>query len=152
MDYPRVENARIKSTSIFMGDHGCLTIFLNVEGNGWGCNIGGWCNGVGHLGATLWKGNGSAIVAMMKIMNVVGVSNWDDLKGKLIRVEIPSPGACAISKIGNIIEDEWFDLKAFYETDTGQATFVLDETPPEEEDDWLENEDASADFRGRGGC
>lgn len=152
MDYPTIENVKIKSASISMADHGCLTISLNIEGSGWGCNIGGWCNGIGHLGATLWKGNGSAIVAMMKIMNVVGVSKWEDLNGKFIRVEVPSPGACTISKIGNIIEDEWFDLKAFYETDKGQATFVLDETPSKEEDDWWENEDASADFRGRGGC
>lgn len=149
MDYPRIENAKITSTSISMADHGCLIISLNVEGSGWGCNIGGWCNGVGHLGATLWKGNGSAIVAMMKIMNVVGVSTWDELKGKLIRVEIPSPGACTISKIGNIIEDEWFDLKAFYATDTGQATFILDETPSEEEDSGWWDDDPSAEIHGR---
>lgn len=150
MDYPKIENARIKSTSISMADHGCLTISLNVEGSGWGCNIGGWCNGVGHLGATLWKGNGSAIVAMMKIMDIVGVSTWDELKGKLIRVEIPSPGACTISKIGNIIEDEWFDLKAFYAHDTSKP-FVLDETPSSFENDPYDTEDGMADYRGRGG-
>lgn len=118
-----------------MADHGCLVISLNVEGNHWGCSIGGWCNGVGHLGATLWKGNGSAIVAMMKIMDIVGVSKWEDLNGKLIRVEVPVPGSRSISKIGNIIEEKWFDLGEFYETDLGQSTFVLDETPPEDCDE-----------------
>ena len=135
MSFTKIENARIKSTSISMADHGCLIISLNVEGNHWGCNIGGWCNGVGHLGATLWKGNGSAIVAMMKIMDTVGVSKWEDLNGKLIRVEVPVPGSRSISKIGNIIEDKWFDLGSFYKTDTGQSTFVLDETPLPEDCD-----------------
>lgn len=135
MSFTKIENARIKSTSISMADHGCLIISLNVEGNHWGCNIGGWCNGVGHLGATLWKGNGSAIVAMMKIMDTVGVSKWEDLNGKLIRVEVPVPGSRSISKIGNIIEDKWFDLGSFYKTDMGQSTFVLDETPPPEDCD-----------------
>lgn len=133
MSLSKIENARIKSTSISMADHGCLIISLNVEGNHWGCNIGGWCNGVGHLGATLWKGNGSAIVAMMKIMDIVGVSNWEELEGKFIRVEVPCSGSRSISKIGNIIEDKWFDLGNFYKTDTGQSTFTLDETSQSED-------------------
>lgn len=151
MDYPKIENAKITSTSISMADHGCLVISFHVEGCGWACSIGGWRNGIGSLGATVWKGWGSAVVAMMKIMDTVGVFRWEDLKGKLIRVEIPGPGSCSVSKIGNIIEDKWFDLKDFYAHDTSKP-FVLDETPPSSfEDDIYDTEDGMADYRGRGG-
>ena len=137
----QIENAKITSTSISMADHGCLVITIFVEGNCWGCGIGGYMNGVGHLGATEWKGNGSAIVAMMKIMDVVGVDKWENLPGKYIRVKTKGCGcASTIDEIGNLIEDKWFNLKEFYKTDIGQATFVLDEREPEDEDDPYDGE------------
>lgn len=109
-----------------MADHGVLCISFYVEGNGWGCNIGQWVNGHGYLGANNWEGNGSAIVAMMKIMDTVGVERWEDLPGKLIRVKTEGWGS-SIDEIGNIIKDKWFNLRKFYETDEGQAIFVLNE-------------------------
>jgi len=129
-----IENVRITSTSISMADHGVLCISFGVRGDGWGCSIGQYMNGVGHLGAKEWKGNGSAIVAMMKIMDTVGVTKWEDLPGKFIRVKTNGWGS-TIDEIGNIIEDKWFNLREFYATDKGQATFVLDERPPEEDYD-----------------
>lgn len=129
-----IENVRITSTSISMADHGVLCISFSVRGDGWGCNIGQWVNGIGYLGAHEWKGNGSAIVAMMKIMDTVGVERWEDLTGKLIRVKSEGWGS-TIDEIGNIIEDKWFNLRKFYETDEGQATFVLDERQSEKEDE-----------------
>ena len=51
---------------------------------------------------------------MMRIMNAVGVSRWEALEGKLIRIAVkPKSGSTFI--IGNIIEDKWFDLRAFFE-------------------------------------
>ena len=131
----KIENAKITSTSISMADHGCLSISICVEGNGWACNIGGWLNGVGYLGATKWKGNGSAIVAMMKIMDIVGVSEWEKIPGKYIRVKTEGWGG-TIDEIGSLIEDKWFNLREFYKTDIGQATFVLDETKPDPPTEW----------------
>lgn len=85
-------------------------------------------------GAQEQKGNGSAIVAMMKIMDTVGVSKWEDLPGKFIRVKTNGWGS-TIDEIGNVIEDKWFNLREFYATDKGQAIFVLDERPPEEKEE-----------------
>lgn len=42
-------------------------------------------------------------------------------------------GGSTIDEIGNIIEDKWSNLRKFYAADKGQATFILDERPPEEE-------------------
>lgn len=127
-----IKNAVIESTKISMADHDILTITVFVKGDGWCCGIGGYLNGIGHIDATEWKGNGSAIVAMMKIMDVVGVTNWDDLPGKHIRVKIGKPGE-TVDEIGNIIKDKWFNLRKFYEKDTGQATFMFKEKEENDE-------------------
>ncbi len=52
----------------------------------------------------------------------------------IIRVKTNGWGS-TIDEIGNIIEDRWFNLREFYATDKGQATFVLDERPPEEKEE-----------------
>ena len=127
-----IKNAKIVGTSISMADHGCLSISIAVVGDTWACNIGGWRNGVGHLGAKEWRGNGSAIVAMMKIMDIVGVDKWENLTGKCIRVKLKELGG-TIDEIGSLIEDRWFNLREFYKTDIGQATFILKEGEEEEE-------------------
>lgn len=110
-----IENAKIKRTEITMSDHGCLTFWLNVEGSGWGVGIGGFCIGHGYLGAKDFKAeNGHGLEAMMRIMDVVGVDTWEKLNGQLIRCETNGWGG-QVTRIGNIMEDKWFDLKAFFE-------------------------------------
>lgn len=125
-DEMEIENAKITSVSISMEDHGILTFTIFVRGRSWGCSIGQYTNGVGYLGAKEWKGNGSAIVAMMKIVDTVGVSRWEDLEGKYIRVKLEGCGK-SIHCIGNIIDDKWFDLKEFFSADDGHAIYVLNE-------------------------
>lgn len=121
-----IENAKIKNVSISMADHGVITFTIFVEGAGWGCGIGQYVNGVGYLGADYWKGNGSAIVAMMKIMDTVEVEKWEDLQGKYIRVESDGWGS-TIHKIGNIIKDKWFDLREFFKNTESEIPYILDE-------------------------
>ena len=52
---------------------------------------------------------------MMRIMDVVGVSRWEDLKGEYCRVESEGWGS-SIHKIGNIMKDKWFDIDQFFKT------------------------------------
>ena len=111
-----IENAKITSVSLTMADHGCLTFWLTVDGGGWGCNIGGYCIGKGYVGAKEFTASGSGLVAMMRIMDVVGVDRWEDLANKYIRVEITGWGNC-ITKIGNVLTNKWFDLKEFFNKD-----------------------------------
>lgn len=121
-------NGKITSVSITMEDHGVLTFYVHVQTNAFTCGIGGYQNGVGHLGAKTWKGNGSAIVAMMKIMDTVGVSRWEDLVGKYCRLDCTGVrGSASVKKIGNILEDKWFDLGEFFNNDIGQATYIYEE-------------------------
>lgn len=112
----KIENAKITNVSISMADHGCLTFWLTLEGHYWGCGYGGFVIGHGYLGAeTFTAENGSGLVAMMKIMDTVGVSHWENLEGKLVRVKAEGTCGTRITTIGNIIEDKWFDIEDFFE-------------------------------------
>ena len=51
--------------------------------------------------------------SVSKLLEVVGVDKWEDLPGKYIRFEDNGWGSI-ITKIGNIVEDKWFDLKEFF--------------------------------------
>lgn len=124
-------NAKITSASITMADHGILTFCIRVQTAVYNFGIGGFQNGTGELGAKKWSGNGSAIVAMMKIMDVVGVTSWEDLVGKYIRIGCDDNGRWCGHKIGNIIEDKWFDIRQFFEQDDGHAIYEFDETTDE---------------------
>ena len=110
-----IENVKITNTSITMEDHGVLTFYITVEGAGIAVNLGGYCIGTGYLGAKEFSAeNGGGLVAMMNIMNVVGVHKWEDLKGKYCRIKTDGWGS-TVSIIGNIIENKWFDMKKFFE-------------------------------------
>ena len=109
-----ISNVKITDVSLTMADHGCLTFFITVEGSGIGVSIGGYCIGHGYLGAKDFKSeNGKGLVAMMKIMDVVGVTNWEDLKGKYCRIKSDGWSSC-VTTIGNIIDDKWFDMDEFF--------------------------------------
>ena len=110
-----VNNVIITNTSITMEDHGVLTFDITVAGDGFSVNLGGYCIGLGYLGAKEFSAkSGGGLVAMMNIMNVVGVDKWEDLKGKHCRIKSDGWGS-RVSIIGNFIEDKWFDMKKFFE-------------------------------------
>ena len=103
-------NVKISKPRLYIEDHGCLTFDLIINGSAFGCYVGGYC--IGH--ASDKSASGTGLSAMMHIMDVVGVTCWEDLDGKYCRVVDPGLGGC-VSKIGNLINDEWFDIKKFFE-------------------------------------
>jgi anti-sigma regulatory factor (Ser/Thr protein kinase) len=109
-----IENVKITKVSISMSDYGCLTFWLTLEGYGWGVGYGGYCIGKGYLGADEFSAeNGGGLVAMMRIMDTVGVEKWEDLVGKYCRVQTEGWGG-KITTIGNIMNDKWFDIDKFF--------------------------------------
>lgn len=114
----RIENAKIISVDLSMADHGCLTLSMCLEGAGWGVIFGGRVLGKGYVGAKDFKGSPKGIEEIMRIMDVVGSDTFNGMKGKYIRVEVN--GADFISKIGNIIEDKWFDYREFYKEENSK--------------------------------
>ena len=108
-----IENAKIENVSITMADHGCLTFWITLKGDGWGTNYGGYAIGHGYLGSETFESSSKGLEAMMRIMDTVGVNRWEDLPNHYVRVEYTSLGT-SITKIGNIIKDKWFDIKEFF--------------------------------------
>ena len=108
-----IKNARITSAELSMADHGCLTMWLTLEGSGWGCGFGGYCLGKGYLGAKEFEGSAKGMESIMRIMDVVGVDHFTDLKDKYVRAELEGWGG-GINRIGHITEDKWFSYKEFY--------------------------------------
>ena len=107
-------NARITDVSLSMRDHGCLTYWLSLKIQGGAyCNYGGHCIGHGYLGSDHFDGSPYGLEAMMRIMDVVGVEKWEDLKDKCIRVKSDGWGPI-VDEIGNLMEDKWFNQKQFF--------------------------------------
>ena len=110
-----IKNAKITGTKITMADHGILTFYLGLDGDSWSTWYGGYCIGKGYLEAEEFSGYDKGLEAMMRIMDVVGVDTWEDLKGKYIRVKMVDVGDSIIT-IGNLIKEKWFNIKEFFET------------------------------------
>lgn len=99
-----LKNAIIKSTMLGREDHGIMTFMIRIRFDGCvTCGVGGYA----------LDGYTKSMEAISKILDVVGVDRWEDLPGKYIRFEDNGPGS-TVNKIGNIIEDKWFDLKEFF--------------------------------------
>lgn len=136
-----IKNGKITHVSLSMADYACLVFNITIKGDYWGCGIGNYAIGHGYVGAKIWTANGNGLIAMMKIMDVVGVSKWEDLEGQYVRVEFDNPtGAAKIIKIGNIIDNKWFNIREFFAGDWGGKESKFDEIDPEEEDDELLDE------------
>lgn len=108
-----IKNARIRSADLDMRDHGCLMLWIGLDGDGWGVNYGGYCLGHGYLGAKEFDGSAKGIESIMRIMDVVGVEKFSDLKGMYVRVATKGWGS-TVKIIGNVIKDQWFDIEEFY--------------------------------------
>ncbi len=87
----KILNAIIKETSLTMTD-GFLRYYLSLKTGENGFEFDGYAKGC---------------EALMRIMDIVGVDRWEDLKGKYCRVMFRGLGK-TVEKIGNIIEDRWF--------------------------------------------
>lgn len=110
----KLQNAEITNVSLNFRDHGVLSLDLTLNGGGWGAVYGGYVLGHGYLGAKEFKGSASGMEAIMRIMDVVGVEDLVNLKGKHIRVATKEWGN-SVKIIGHFIEDQWFDYLSFYE-------------------------------------
>lgn len=108
-----VLNAKIEFVSFGYEDHGILTFGLGLKLPGGGCVFGGYALDEYDKDRDRRVPTAKGFECLTEIINTVGVKNWEDLKDQYIRVVSNGYGA-EISKIGNIMEDKWFDVKEFF--------------------------------------
>ena len=108
-----IKNAKISSTMLGREDHGIMTFMIYIDGYGFRCGIGGYCLDEFSSSTQTRVFRAESMEAISKILEVVGVDKWEDLPGKYIRIEYNGLGS-TVTKIGNIIEEKWFNLKEFF--------------------------------------
>lgn len=107
----RIESAQIKSVDL-SNDGGIFSLAMVLEGSGWGVIFGGRVIGKSYDDEISDSENG--IEYILRIMDVVGVIRFNDMNGKYVRVAFKGWGD-SVEIIGNIIENKWFDQKAFFD-------------------------------------
>lgn len=111
---PEILNAQIKNVSIYYEDHGVLTFGIVVDiSDGTACVIGGYVLDEYNNNTKKRQCCPYSMDLIAQIMKVVGVGKWEDCKGKYIRVVSNGLGR-SITKIGNIMKDEWLDIPEFF--------------------------------------
>lgn len=108
-------NAKITSADIFIEDHDILTFGINIQTSaGWGTTI-----GMFYLD---WTDNEDKRVpatytstVIRTILETVGVRKWSDLAGTYIRIDDNDQHNSSITKIANLMKDNWVDLRNIME-------------------------------------
>lgn len=102
-----IKNAIIDSVSITNDDHGLLSAWVHLDFGGSGQGFGGYAlylpkgfthhnpSGPNYAGHFIWR-----------VMEVAGVSRWDQLKGKTVRARAEH---LRVHAIGHIVKEDWFD-------------------------------------------
>lgn len=120
-----IENAYIKNVRLSMADYSCLSSNLDLIFERGGIGFGGYCLGKGYVGASNFSSNGSGLVYLMRIMDVIGSDTWEGLKGKYCRVAYQDKDRNGpFHIIGNIIDDKFFDVRSFFEEYEKEARYA----------------------------
>lgn len=111
----KIQNAQITSTMLGREDHGIMTFMIFVKFNGSGCGIGGYALDCYDKPAEKRVFTAKGLEAISKILEIVGVNQWEDLSGKYIRVKDNGWGS-TIDEIGNLMKEKWFNIRSFFES------------------------------------
>ena len=113
-----IKNAKIVSTTLGVEDHGLLSAFVHLDGDGWGCGFGGYkLDGPhGHIG----QGPNYCAAFIRGVLDALEVERWEKLPGTIVRAYSEGPGG-GILRIGHAYKDKWFDPKKVFEALKGRA-------------------------------
>lgn len=105
-EIPETRNAIIDCATITNDDHGVLTVWLHLDYGGSGQGFGGYVLYVPPTHKSFRMDQGYAGHFIWRVLEIAGVTEWSQLKGKTIRVKNTFTKCHAI---GHIVKDDWFD-------------------------------------------
>ena len=109
-----IRNAKITKTMLGRENHGIFTFMIHIEFGCSGCAVG--CYALDEYDTEtqtrVFKAESMEIIA--KILDVVGVDTWEDLKGQYIRIKDNGWGS-TVNEIGNLMEEKWINIRQFFE-------------------------------------
>ena len=112
----KIVNAQIDETFFGREEHGILTCYLYLKGNGFGVGLGGRVLDGYDKSKKKRVATQEGFEFIDRIMTVVGVKKWEDLVGEYVRIEVPEAGfGSKITKVGNLIKDDWLDFEKFFD-------------------------------------
>ncbi len=106
-------NAKITSADILIEDHDILTFRLGITSSA------GWSTHLGDFYLDWTDKEGKRVPApytstvVRAILETVGVRSWNDLVGKYIRIDDKDIYNSPITKIANLMKDNWIDIRDF---------------------------------------
>ena len=121
----KIENAIVIHLDLSMEDHGVICLEMTLEGDGWGVCFGGVVLGQGYVRAKEFHGSAAGMEYIMRIMDTLNSSRFNDIIGKHVRVATNGWGS-SVKIIGNIIEDKWFDTSSFLKILTSNILVNID--------------------------
>lgn len=100
------KNAIITGVDISNADHGMLTVWINLNYGDSAQSFGGYALYFPRDHENWRKQKNAAGHFLWRVMEVTGVTNWNKLKDKTVRVRIDNSDR--IIALGHIIKDDWF--------------------------------------------
>lgn len=110
----QIRNAQIVDTMLGREDHGIMTFYIYVTFGGSHVGIGGYSLDYYDRKKDCRVFRAASMEAISRILDVVGVSSWENLKGNYIRIKDNGSGS-TIDEIGNLMKDIWFNVREFFE-------------------------------------
>jgi hypothetical protein len=101
-------NAIITATTLGVEEHGIMTSFLYVDYGGVSQGFGGYTLDAppGYAGVASTRQAHRAFGCWVKrVLDITGAEKWEDVKGRVIRVQIKNHLSVAI---GHFLRDDWF--------------------------------------------
>lgn len=100
------ENARIKSTTLGLEDHGIMTFVVELD-FGWECQgFGGYALDTCDSTKKKRVPTHYSVPSIRSMLEVAGVTRWEDMVGKYVRVD-RGENDRKIYAVGHIVDNKW---------------------------------------------
>ena len=109
-------NAKITSTRLGRDEEGRLSATIRLDGGGWySIYTVPFLDTWDMVDAEYKSHTPEGYKSLIKLMQAIGVSSWEDMVDTYVRAEI-EPQERKVVKIGHILLNKWFDWDEFQES------------------------------------